>query len=171
MKWPVGWPLLLLSFFAHEPYREQLLAGQTILCCIVQQYYPFHTATAIAIISYFTHQQIANVALTAFILHHVVVFLAVASHYVDTDYKAVVWALTAWSTRWLGTISIFETPVRTLIRCLLFRGVASGPWADSKGGKWCWVLFVHEIMWCLLPIQILYEVYHYKKKETFSSIV
>jgi len=170
MKWPVGWPLLILSFFTHEPYREQLLAGQTILCCIVQEHHPFHTATIVSIVSYFTHQTDIQAAPTTFILHHIIVICAVASHYVDMDYKAIIWVLTAWSTRWLGCQTLFDSPLRTLIKCILFRAITSGPWANATGTKWCWLLFVHEIMWCLLPIQILYEVYH-KKKEEITFIV
>lgn len=170
MKWPVGWPLLILSFFTHEPYREQLLAGQTILCCIIQEYHPFHTATIVSIVSYFTHQTDTQAAPATFILHHIIVICAVASHYIDVDYKAIIWVLTAWSTRWLGCQTFFDSPLRTLIKCILFKGITSGPWANATGTKWCWLLFVHEIMWCLLPIQILYEVYH-KKKEEITSIV
>lgn len=170
MKWPIGWPLLILSFFAHEPYREQLLAGQTLICCIMPEYCPFHIATTISVISYFTHQLDVQTDPMTFVLHHIIVICAVASHYIDTNYKTIVWILTAWSSRWLSCQSLFVSPLRTLFKCILFRGIASGPWANATGTKWCWLLFVHEIMWCLLPIQILYEVYHQKKEENMSIV-
>jgi len=173
MKWAIGWPLLIIALFTHEPYREQLLAGQTIICCMTQEIWPFHTATIVCVIMYFAHQHV-TINAAAIVLHHIIVTCAVASQYIEQrQYKRIIWVLMVWSTRWLGTISVFDSPLRTTLKFILFQGVSTGPWSanESNGLKWCWLLFVHEIMWCLLPIQILYEVYYYKKNQNAESIV
>jgi len=172
MRWPFGWPLLILALFAHEPYKEQLLAGQTIICCMTQQLWPFHTATVISIIIYFTHQDV-RILSSAIILHHLIVVCAIVGQYLEFKYKGIIWVLMIWSTRWLGTISIFYSPIRSTIKFILFRCIANRPWSENNkyGLKWCWILFTHEIMWCLLPIQILYEVYYCNKKQLIVAIV
>jgi len=172
MKWPIGWPLIVLSLFAREPYREQLLAGQTILCCMVRKYQSFHTATIICVMIYFTHQH--NIILPqSIILHHIIVVCTIASEYLDIQYKWVIWTLMAWSTRWLGTISVFDSPLRSTIKFIMFRCISNGPWAINETGglKWCWLLFVHELMWCLLPIQILYEVYYHNRNNQINESI
>ena len=170
MSWIGGWPLLLLSLFAHEPYREQLLAGQTILCSIVRKQHNFHIATLIFLIFYFSHRQTHFNNIQAEILQHVIVGCAVSSQYINSTYSIPIWTLAAWSTRWLSTYSIFDTPLRSMIKCIIYAIVTNGPWHRKTDFKWCWVLFTHEITWLLLPIQILYEVYSKKKSDPFDIV-
>ena len=171
MIWLGGWPLLILSLFVHEPYREQLLAGQTIVCSMYPEKYNFHTATVIFVIFYFIHPSVHSEHIYTLVLEHIIVACAVVSQYVAPRYTWSIWTLAAWSTRWLTTYSIFDSPFRTCLKCLLFAGSSSGPWETNHDFKWCWVLFTHEITWVFLPIQILYEVYAGKKKINPLNIV
>lgn len=171
MAWIGGWPLLCISLFVHEPYREQLLAGQTLLCSLFRKQHNFHVATMVFVIFYFTHRPVHGENVYAEILKHVVVACAVGSQYIDERYSVPIWTLAAWSTRWLSTTSIFDTPARSVVKCIIYAAVTRGPWHKRADFKWCWVLFTHEIAWVLLPVQILFEVYNNKKKINTLDIV
>lgn len=171
MLWVGGWPLLMLSLFIREPYREQLLAGQTILCSLYPRKYNFHTATAVFLIFYFTHPESHTEHVYTQVMQHAVVFCAVSSQYIAPQHAWPIWTLAAWSTRWLATSTIFDAPLRTCVKCALFAASSSGPWQTNHDFKWCWVLFTHEITWAFLPIQILYEVYAGEKKINPMNIV
>lgn len=167
MLWLAGWPLLLLSLFVGAPYREQLLAGQTILCSMYPRRHHFHVATVVFVVFYFTHPETHIQNMAAEILRHVIVACAVVSHYLAPAYQLPIWTLTAWTTRWLPTASLFDTPLRSLNKCAVFVGVSRGPWrGQAMDTRWSWILFTHEAAWLLLPIQILYEVYFKTKKNT-----
>ena len=170
MKWLAEWPLLVLALFVDEPYREQLIAGQTILCSLYPNTHNFHAATAVFVLFYFTHPYTHTQLIHATVLQHIIVACAVASHYVVPKYNRSIWLLSAWSLRWLATASIFDTPIRTCIKCALFACVSQGPWRSACGIKWVWLLFTHEVAWFLLPIQILYEVYSGKKTNPLDIV-
>ena len=172
MIWLAGWPLLLLSLFVGAPYREQLLAGQTILCSLYPSRQHFHVATVVFVLFYFTHPDTHLENMPAEILRHVIVACAVMSQYLAPNYQVSIWTLTAWSTRWLPTTSIFDTPLRSFAKCVVFAGVSGGPWRGHPlDTRWCWILFTHEAAWLLLPVQILYEVYSKKKNTNAIDIV
>ena len=58
-------------------------------------------------------------------------------------------------------------PVRECLKCILFYVVVEchRSWRFSNGYdykhslRWLWVLFVNEIAWGVLPVQMLLEVY------------
>lgn len=170
MIWLAGWPLLIVSLFADEPYREQLIAGQTILCSMYPNAHNFHTATAVFVLFYFTHPYTHAQSIHALVLQHIIIACAVSSHYIVPKYNRAIWVLSAWSLRWLATSSIFDTPFRMCIKCALFAGISQGPWRSACGMKWAWLLFTHELAWVLLPVQILYEVYSGKKTNPLDIV-
>lgn len=164
MEWAVGWPLLILSFLLPEPFKEQLLAAQTVLCVVARQRQPFHLITFLCVISYFTQTQEPLLAsLNVHLLHHSIVLCTIFVQYLEQKYQLFCWTLLLWSTRWLGSVNLFSQGVRSLMKCLLLTCVLQGKWRreDTLQNelKWCWILFVHESTWCLLPVQMLYEVY------------
>lgn len=168
MNWIVGWPLLILSLFIDDPFREQILAAQTIVCALVQKRKTFHLATLVFIVCYFTQPPVHEHPSYVLIIHHLVIIGAIVSPYLIPNYQFFTWVIMAWSIRWLGSISLFETPFRTSTKCLLYVVIVRGNWgmkSTQLAHKWCWILFVHEVMWCFLPIQILYEVYAFRKKK------
>ena len=157
----IGWPLLLLHFFVPIFWREQVLALQTVICAVtgVQSY---HAAT-VAIL--FVHLSEHNtVGWTHLILHHLVLVSAVLSEYKMPEYRRVRWVVVAWSVRWLGTADLYLNPVRAVLRCLVFLFVTNcrQQWSsviDNNYLKTVWILLVHELLWSVLPIQMLYEIY------------
>ena len=173
MKWVIGWPFLILSLFLPEPYREQSLAVQTIICTFFNQMHTFQLMTFIFVLSYFVESKLHNIP-SIQLLHHVIIICTVVVQYIEPKYQYLCWCLVGWSTRWLGSVNMFEQPFRTLIKCIMLLVVLKGKWRSTVNLewkdelKWCWILFVHEIMCILLPIQILYEVYsHNEQKNVF----
>ena len=69
----------------------------------------------------------------------------------------------------LSYCALASVNTRTTIKSIVLAGLIQGNWGvrneERDGLKWSWILFVHEIAWCVLPIQILYEVYYKNKQE------
>ena len=157
----IGWPLLLLHFFVPYFWREQVLALQTILCAVtaVQSY---HAATIAVLFVHLSEQTVADWMFIA--LHHVVIVSAVILEYKMPEYCTARWVVVAWSVRWLGTTDLYLNPVRAVLRCLVFLFVTNcrQQWSsviDKNYVKTVWILLAHESLWCVLPIQMLYEIY------------
>mgnify|MGYP006126666511 FL=1 len=168
MIWLLGWPVLLVGLFLPEPYREQSIAIQTILCTLFPVKYTFQLVTLIFVAFYFVrHRSHDDIPIQ--ILHHCIVVCTILLQYMEKKYQIFSWCLLAWSARWLGSINIYDQPFRTSIKCLLLMIVLKGRWRTKCPHnfgdelKWCWVLFVNECMCLLLPVQILYEVYVFKQ--------
>jgi hypothetical protein len=169
MQWILGWPLLILSLYLHEPYREQVLAAQTIVCTIIEEKRPFKIITMIYVALYFTQLSEKHHPINIIILHHVIILCISIIQYTNPNYKVLCWTLIIWTSRWLGSVNIYAQPIRTTIKSIVLAGLIQGNWGvrneERDGLKWSWILFVHEIAWCVLPIQILYEVYYKNKQE------
>lgn len=170
MKWILGWPFLLLSLFLPEPYREQSLALQTIICTFFKcRQYTFQLLTFIFVLSYFVETKLHKI-LSVQILHHVIIACTVVVQYIEPQYQYFCWCLVGWSTRWLGSVNMYVQPIRTFFKCCVLLIVLKGKWRLSRKCewkdelRWCWILFVHELMCILLPVQILYEVYSRKEQ-------
>ena len=173
----VGWPLLLLHFFLKSFWREQVLALQTLICAS-DSVQPYHAATIVILFVNLVEnvEKVENVELGAvvqMILHLLVVGSAVLMEYYQ-KYIVIGWVGAAWSVRWLGSINLYLSPERSCLRCLVFLLVANWQrkWSKTEEGmyrKVVWILIVHEIMWCILPVQILYEIYFNKDVEKKES--
>jgi|FLMP01.1.fsa_nt_emb hypothetical protein len=172
----IGWPLLLVHFFVPIFWREQVLALQTIVCAVtsVQSYH----AASVAIL--FVHLSEQNtVEWMHLVLHHVVIVSAVLLEYKMPEYRTARWVVVAWSVRWLGTTDLYLNPGRAVLRCLVFLFVTNcrQQWStviDNNYLKTVWVLLVHELLWCILPIQMLYEIYsetHQSRREMAAVAV
>lgn len=164
MKWVIGWPFLFFSLFLPEPYREQSLAVQTIICTLFDKMYTFQLVTFFFVLSYFVETKLHHI-LSVQILHHVVIVCTIIVQYMEPKYQYFCWCLVGWSTRWLGSVNMYAQPVRTLLKCIVLLFVLKGKWRHTRQCnlkdelKWCWILFVHESLCVFLPVQILYEVY------------
>ncbi len=157
----IGWPLLLVHFFVPLFWREQVLALQTMVCAVtsVQSY---HAATVAFLFVHLSEQN--TVEWTHVVLHHAVLVSAVLLEYNMPEYCTVRWVVVAWSVRWLGTTNLYLNPERSVLRCLVFLFVTNfrRRWSTVTTNnylKTVWILLVHELLWCVLPIQMLYEIY------------
>lgn len=166
----IGWPLLFIQFFMVEQ-AEQILAIQTIICAIVKPSQPYHTATAIILLTHLT-QHHSNEWVNI-VLHHIVITAAVLMEYFLEKYSTVGWVGAAWSVYWLGVAKV--SPVHGSLRCLGFIVVSNAQkrWAHSNKNylKSCWILLVHEVAWCAIPIQMLYEIYSEANSKTLVVTV
>lgn len=157
----IGWPLLLVHFFVPVFWREQVLALQTLVCAVTNVQ-PYHAATVAFL---FVHLSEHNTVEWAHVvLHHVVLVSAVLLEYTMLEYRPVRWMVVAWSVRWLGTTNLYLNPGRSVLRCLVFLFVTNfrQQWSTVTNNnylKTVWILLVHELLWCVLPIQMLYEIY------------
>lgn len=157
----IGWPLLWVHFFVPLFWREQILALQTLVCAVtsVQSY---HAATVALL---FVHLSEPNTVEWAHVvLHHAVLVSAVLLEYTMPEHCTVRWVVVAWSVRWLGTTNLYSNPGRSVLRCLVFLFVTNfrQQWSTVTNNsylKTVWILLVHELLWCALPIQMLYEIY------------
>jgi hypothetical protein len=157
----VGWPLLLAHFFVAPFWREQILALQTLICAATGMQ-SYHAATLVLLFVNLAELG-ENDTIVQIALHHVVVALAVLMEYYQKD-RVVPWLCAAWSVRWLGSIHLYQSPERSCLRCVVFGVVANWQrkWSKGEEGpyrKVIWILLVHETMWCVLPVQMLYEIY------------
>lgn len=158
--WYIGWPLLFVHFFVLS---EQLLAVQTIVCALIQPYQPYHVATVVILFIHLTPHSVEWVNL---ILYHLIIAAAVLLEY-QGKYQKVGWVCAAWSIYWLGSVDVH--PIRSCLRCLVFIFVSNAriKWADNNNYlKTVWILLVHEVAWCVIPIQILYEIYSPASQES-----
>lgn len=168
----VAWVLLILHFFVHEPYREQVLAIQTLVCVLCKDLKPLHIVTFFVIIIYFVETHHVWL-LWSQCVHHAVVACCIVGEYYVKDWNFWPWLLLCWSIRWLSSVNMYDQiPVRASLRCIIFGLVAQKRFAKTfkDGFKWCWILLVHEAMWILLPCQMLFEIYK-KKKPGVESVV
>jgi len=175
MRRYVGWPLLFAHFFVKPFWREQLLALQTLICAndSLQSY---HAATFVLLFVNFV-ENVENDTVVQMILHHFVIYSAVLLEYYQ-KYSIVGWVCAAWSVRWLGCVNLYLSPERSCLRCLVFLLVANWQrkWSNGENSiyrKVIWILLVHEITWCILPVQILYEIYFNKdvEKKEIAQVV
>lgn len=160
-----AWGLLLVHFFVHEPFREQMLAIQTVVCALCKDLKPLHIVTFFVVVIYFV-QTSHEWLLWSQCLHHFVVLSCILAEYYISDWHTWSWILLCWSIRWLGSVSMYyQHPLRAAIRCIVFGLVARPRFANSfkDGFKWSWILLVHELAFVMLPVQMLYEVYKRKK--------
>jgi|TARA_B110000977_G_scaffold200605_1_gene291755 general stress protein CsbA len=154
----VGWPLLFIQFFLVDQ-AEQLLAIQTIVCAVVNTYQPYHTATVVILFARLTQHH--SHEWVNMLLHHIIIAAAVLLQYFSKKYSKVGWVCAAWSIYWLGYSSVY--PLQSCLRCMVFIVVSNAQkrWAQSNNNclKTVWILMVHELAWCAIPIQMLYEIY------------
>jgi hypothetical protein len=165
----IGWPLLLVQFFLIPFWREQVLALQTLICAMVKPQQSYHTATAVVL---FVHlSKTLSDEWVNQILHHIIVAAAVLLEYFVQDYRLVGWVCAAWSVHWLGAAQI--QPIRSCLRYVVFLIVANARkrWADNNYYKTVWILLVHEVTWCIIPVQMLYEIYFQSIKKTLVVTV
>lgn len=153
----IGWPLLFVHFFLVR--GEQLLAIQTILCATVTPYQPYHSATVVILFIHVTQHHYND--WVHLVLHHIIITAAVLLEYFLAKYHKVGWVCAAWSIYWLGSGPVH--PIRACLRCLVFLLVSNArkKWTDISDNhlKTIWILLVHEVAWCAIPIQMLYEIY------------
>ena len=178
MRWVVriapyfGWVALWLSFFCPSVVREQILAVVSILCTFVEPS-ALHVVVATFIVVYFTQTGHRPEA-WASVAHHIIIGLSVLVQYIDPGQQVRSWVALCWSSRWLGSFLMYSAevhPVRECLKCILFYVVVEchRSWRfahtyDYKNSiRWLWVLFVNEIAWVFLPVQMLLEVYSSQK--------
>jgi len=167
MIWICGWPLIFLHLFIHEPYREIVIAAQTFICTILYEKNiptsdPIFTITLFVVLTYFAQSEHAYQHMSTFIMHHIIVVLAILTNYIAQEWKVFIWCILLWSIRWLSSMDIYtQTPIRVSCRFFMFFLLSREPFGSSY--KWYWVLIVHEFAWFLIPVQMLYEVYKNKK--------
>ena len=161
MTWRLsGWCLLCLHFFFPEPYREQILAAQTIITSCSDSLLPFHIATAIVVLLYIIQAGDLAFEWSAFILHHVLVFIFVMTEYYHRKWRLTCTCALFWSIRWMNSSNIYlEHPFRGCLRCVLFGVLSARKYCWHGALRWCWIFFVHEFCYVCIPIQMLYEVY------------
>ena len=155
----IGWPLLLIHFFIREPWRECVLAIQTLICGFVETKHTYHIATLIVTFQYIACPE-QNSSPFSMLMYHTLLFGAVCAQYAFRERGMAFWFALAWAMHWIGSL---ETPPwRQSLKCLLFHQVTSTCLVGKPlvhGFKWSWLIISHEIAWCLLPLQMLYEVY------------
>lgn len=167
-----SWILLLLHFFMDEPYREQLLALQTVCCTLMPELKPLHIVTFFTVVIYFVrieHQPVFWIS----IIHHAIVCCCILGEYYFQKWHAWSWVILCWSIRWLSSIDTYrDHPARACLRCIVFALVAQKQFVKTfkDGFKWSWILLVHEIAWLALPFQMLYEVYKVKPSPEDSTV-
>lgn len=168
----VAWTLLIIHFCVHEPFREQLLAAETVICCLCSNLTPVHIVSFFVIVIYFVQTSYEWIW-WAQCIHHAVVLICIFGEYVIKEWHCWTWVLLCWSIRWLSSIGMYyQHPLRSSLRCVIFGLVAQKRFAPTfkDGFKWSWILLVHEVVLFVLPLQMLYEVYKYKKTEMQSSV-
>tara|TARA_B110001450_G_C17441844_1_gene408282 strand:- start:20 stop:547 length:528 start_codon:yes stop_codon:yes gene_type:complete len=162
MLWKVGgWFLLLIHFFFPEPYREQILAFQTILITFSPKILSFHIATGIIVCLYLLNLNESSIDIVAELAHHAAVFIAVISEFYFRAHRYTCWVLLFWSLRWMNVSNIYvESPWHAFVRCCIFGFVVHRDFSLDRAIRWCWVFIVHEFFCIFVPVQMLYEVYH-----------
>lgn len=161
MLWKIGgWILLLIHFFFPNPYREQLLAIQTVLITFCDRLMPFHIATYIVLLLYLLNLNESSVDVVIELMHHVVVFVAVISEFYFREWRYTCWVLLLWSLRWMNVSNIYvDHPFRAFFRCVVFGLVVIRDFEVERSLRWCWIFLVHEFFCIFVPVQMLYEVY------------
>ena len=157
----MSWLLLATHYFLPEPYREQVLALQSVTCTTLPSFDALHIASLFSVISFFIHAD-AEATIPLFILHHIVVACCILSEYYFHENPYWTWVILFWCIRWLSTLDTYDQhPIRSAIKFIMFAFVTRLQRAKTlkSGLKWSWILLVHEVAWCLLPVQMLYEVY------------
>jgi len=162
----IGWPLLFVHFFLPEPWGEVTLAVQTFVCAFFRDIQSYHVATTVVLMQYITSPSLDS-SLIDILIYHLTVFCAIVGQYTFRTYRPVCWVMLFWTLHWLDMGPF--TAWRYVLKCVLFRQLSlfpPGRGTHHGGFKWCWILIVHEWAWCLLPFQMLYEVYVESKIKT-----
>lgn len=173
MLWRLGgWFLLLMHLFFPEPYREQLLAAQSIFITLAPKIMSFHIASALLCLLYVCQTDDIAFEWAAFILHHLLVFVFVISEYYFNEWRYTFGCVLFWSIRWMNTTNIYaEHPIRGCVRCLLFGFLTARQFSCVHALKWCWIFFVHEFCYVCIPVQMLHEVYFGRSVANTEEIV
>lgn len=168
----VAWLLLVLHFFLDEPFREQVLAIQTLVCVMCHDLKPLHIVTFFVIVIYFVQTEHIWL-LWSQCVHHIVVACCIIGEYYVKDWNFWPWLLLCWSIRWLSSVNMYhQHPLRASLRCIVFGLVAQKRFAKTfkDGFKWCWILLVHECALLVLPFQMLFEIYKRKPLDSASVV-
>jgi hypothetical protein len=165
MLWEFGgWLLLLCHFFFPDPYREQLLAAQTVFIAFCPKLMSFHVATGIIWLLYLLNLNESSLDLVVELAHHVAVFISVISEFYFKKWRWTCWIFLCWSLRWMNPSNIYvDHPLRAVLRCVLFGLVTQRNFSLDGSIRWCWIFLVHEGFCILVPIQMLYSVYAVQK--------
>ena len=156
MLWKhLAWFLLAAHFF-DEPFREQILAVQTLVCHVSRP-------KTIAHRDFFCdcHLLCANTTRMAIVVTMYTPCCSRVLYYSEyfiKDWNFWPWLLLCWSIRWLSSVNMYhQHPLRASLRCIIFGMVAQKRFARTfqDGFKWCWILLVHECTLILLPFQML----------------
>ena len=159
-----GWPLLLAHFFLPVPYREQLLAVQTVLISFCPVPMPFHMASGLVAFLFLLGLAEVDGVVLPTLLHHVAVFISVISEFYFKKWRWTCWIFLCWSLRWMNPSNIYvDHPLRAVLRCVLFGLVTQRNFSLDGSIRWCWIFLVHEGFCILVPIQMLYTVYVVQK--------
>jgi len=173
MLWKIGgWVLLTSHFWWDAPYREQILAVQTVLSTFAPSLMPFHLATAFVVFLYLVQLGDTVTELVPLVLHHVIVFISVLSEYYFKEWRYACCVVLCWSVRWMNPSNIYlEHPLRGMFRCVLFGALISRRFSLESAMRWCWLFLVHEALYIFVPVQMLYEVYMKKRPRAVVEIV
>tara|TARA_B110000090_G_C13316227_1_gene421653 strand:- start:629 stop:1153 length:525 start_codon:yes stop_codon:yes gene_type:complete len=168
-----GWIIIFVQFFVLPQFREQVMAVQTIFCAatIQAERRPFHVATLALLITVSPEQ--VETDLTKIILLHIAIFSAVLIEYKSQKWRFVAWVSVAWSVRWLGCQTFYDSPpARASLKCVVYIIIANlrQKYLDGNYFKDVWVVLVHEICWVIIPIQMMREIYRKKKKKDFFIV-
>ena len=161
----IGWPLLLLQFILAEPWRECALAIQTIICSVVESRHTYHIASIIVTFQYIACPEHIS-SLFFMFMYHILLVCAVCAQYAFKEKGMAFWIALAWCMHWIGSLS--ANPWRHVVKCILFHQVASTCLVGKPlvhGFKWSWLIISHEAAWCMIPVQMLYEVYIEKETQ------
>jgi hypothetical protein len=173
MLWKIGgWVLLISHFWWDAPYREQILALQTIISTLAPSLMPFHLATVFVVFLYLVQLGDNVTEFVPLVLHHVIVFISVLSEYYFKEWRYTCAVVLCWSMRWMNPSNIYlEHPLRAMLRCILFGVLISRQFSLERAIRWCWLFLVHESLYIFVPVQMLYEVYMKKRPRAVVEIV
>ena len=168
-----GWILLLSHFFFPSPYREQILAVQTVLISFSHQLMPFHMATGIITSMFIFGMTTTETDVLPTLLHHVAVFISLISEFHFKEWRWTCWIFLCWSLRWIHPSNVYsDHPLKAFFRCVVFGFVTQRNFSFETSIRWCWTFMVHEGFCILIPIQMLYSVYIVQKvKRVQTDIV
>lgn len=163
--WKIGgWLLLFVHFFLPVPYREQVLALQTVLVSFAPKLMPFHVATGIIAFLFLLGMTETDTVVLPTLLHHVAVFISVISEFYFKEWRWTCWIFLCWSLRWMNPSNIYSAhPLIALLRCVVFGFVSQRDFSFDSSIRWCWIFLVHEGFCILIPVQMLYSVYVVQK--------
>ena len=154
------------------PYREQILALQTVVATLAPSLMPFHLATVFVVLLYIVQLEDNTTELVPLVLHHVIVFISVLSEYYFKEWRYTCGVVLCWSVRWMNPSNIYlEHPLRAVFRCVLFGALTSRQFSLEGAMRWCWLFLVHESLYIFVAVRMMYEVYMKKRPRPVVEIV